>query len=205
MAAPKIYLTKKQRAVVDFVEQYAAEHGEAPTLAEIAENFGISRVSSLQHLRALEKKKVLKRARYTARSIEVRPEFVTRSRLPRVEFPCIGTISAGAPIEPVSGPSKVDVSAFFETRKDCALLRVKGDSMKDDQIRDGDFVIVEKREWAKDGEMVVALLPSGEATLKRHFRDGEGVRLQAANEGVEAIRVASVKIFGVVIGLLRKW
>lgn len=204
MAAPKVYLTKKQRAVVDFVEQYAAEHGEAPTLAEIAGHFGISRVSSLQHLRALEKKKVLKRARYVARSIDIRPEFVTRARTPRVEFPCIGTISAGAPLEPPTGPPKVDVSAFFETRKDCAILRVKGDSMRDDQIRDGDFVIVEKREWAKDGEMVVALLPSGEAMLKRYYREGDVVRLQPANPGVEPIRAAGVKVFAVVIGLLRR-
>lgn len=204
MAAPKVYLTKKQRAVVDYVEQYGAEKGEAPTLREIAQHFGISKVSVLQHLRALEKKKVLKRMPYAARSIDVRPEFVTRARLPRVEIPCVGTISAGAPMEPFPSPQGVDVASLFETRKECVLLRAKGDSMKDDAIRDGDYVIVERRDWARDGEMVVAVLPSGEATLKRLYREEGGVRLQPSNPDQAPLQVPSAKVYGVVIGLLRR-
>lgn len=204
MATAKVYLTKKQRAVIDFVEQYGAEKGEAPTLREIAAHFGISKVSVLQHLRALEKKKVLKRMPYTARSIDIRPEYVTRARLPRVEIPCVGTISAGAPIEPFPEPQPVEVSSLFETRKECVLLRAKGDSMKDDAIRDGDYVIVERRDWARDGEIVVAVLPSGEATLKRFFREESGVRLVAANPDVPPFRAPQVRVYGVMIGLLRR-
>lgn len=204
MAAAKVYLTKKQRAVIDFVEQYLAEKGEAPTLREIAAHFGISKISVLQHLRALEKKKVLKRMPYAARSIDVRPEYVTKARLPRVEIPCVGTVSAGAPIQPFPSPQGVDVSSLFETRKECVLLRAQGDSMKDDAIRDGDYVIVERRDWAKDGEIVIAVLPSGEATLKRFYREEGGVRLQPSNPELAPIRVAEAKVYGVVIGLLRR-
>lgn len=204
MAAPKVYLTKKQRTLIDFIEQYTAENGEAPTLQEIASRFRITKVTVFQHLRALEKKKVLKRSPYAVRGAHVQSEYVTRSRLPRLDVPVVGALSDGTPMEAFSSPKAFDLASLVETRKDCVLLRAKGDSMKADHVLDGDYVIVERREWAKDGEVVIAFLPGGEATLRRLHREEDGVHLESSNPDVPPVTVPEAKVYGVVVGLLRR-
>ena len=192
-------LTAMQKRVLEFMETYAEEHGRPPTVRETCRAFGIRSPNGIAvHIAALEKKGFLRRSRGLARGIEF-----TQPRGRR--FPLAGTIAAGRPVEAVPESGEVlDVSDFFR-RGDCYVLRVKGDSMVDDCIAEGDYVIVEPRKEAKDGEIVVALLPGNEATLKRFFREPDRVRLEPANAKMDPIYVNEVEIQGVVKGVVRKY
>ena len=197
-------LTPKQLRVFEFVRGFRSAHGYAPTLAEIAREFGVSKITVLQHLRALEKRGAIRRGRYQARSIEIRGP--KRSREGAMLLPLAGTIAAGRPIEAIEDQELVDVSEFIEGKADPFLLRVRGDSMIDEQIRDGDYVICERRTAAQNGETVVAIVAEGEATLKKFYRERGGrVRLQPANVGMKPLYPKTLEIRGVVIGVLRKY
>ncbi len=200
-------LTRRQRQIVDFFQEYTHDNGLSPTYEEIAEHFGVNKVTIFGHVSELERKGVLRRnKRGTSRNVQlVEPE----SPAPGYSHPSpvsiLGNIAAGGPIETIEEPEALDLAAMMPDDKDIYALRVAGDSMIDDAIADGDVVLVERREDARDGETVVAVLPDETCTLKRLYREEDRVRLQPANETMDPIYVEDVNVRGVVIGVLRKY
>lgn len=195
-------LTPKQLRILTLIRDYQRKHGYSPTMQEIAETLGVTKVTVFEHIGGLEKKGLLRRSRHRARSLELTP----RANLPDEtdgRLPLVGHIAAGAPIEALENPEMVDLSELFDTRHGAYLLKVRGDSMIDEQIRDGDLVVIERRDTARDGETVVALLEDGDATLKKFYREQGRIRLQPANPRYRPIYVDNVRIQGVVIGVLR--
>ena len=191
-------LTKKQARILEYIRDFIGSEGFAPTFEEIATQFGISAATVHEHVRALERKGAIRTERNRSRSIEVvespsRPSW-------RVE----GRIAAGLPIEAVE--DRFDMESFFASDRDCFLLEVKGQSMIEDHIQDGDYVMVERRETARTGETVVALIRGIETTLKRFFPEGDRVRLEPANAAMKPIIVPTddVRVQGIVIGVLRR-
>ena len=198
-------LTKRQREILDYLNEFIQQHGYAPSLEEIGKRFGLSSLATVhKHLTNLQQKGFIKRAWNRSRSVELMP-----SRLlgRTVELPLLGYVAAGAPIEAIVGNETIDVPETLAGNRDTYVLRVKGDSMIDEQIRDGDFVIVEDRKTAEYGETVVALLSGSDVTLKKFYRENGKVRLQPANVTIEPIIVAAeqVQVQGVVIGVMRKY
>lgn len=197
-------LTPKQLRVLTFIRDFTNARGYAPTMQELADEFGVSKVTVFEHIAALQKKGLLRRSRHKARSLRLSAHIDFPDE--RVTLlPLVGTIAAGAPIEAVEQGEALDLEEMFVSPHGNFALRVRGDSMIEDQICDGDFVIIEKRETARDGETVVALLPEGDATLKRFYRDARGIRLQPANPAYAPITVKDVRIQGVVVGVLRRY
>lgn len=195
-------LTPKQLRVLEHIRKFRDSQGYAPTLEEIARAFKVSKITVLQHLRALEKRGAIKRGRYQARSIELCGEPTARP----LQVPLVGAIAAGNPIEAIEEHEVLDLSELIAGRAEPFLLRVRGDSMIEEHIRDGDYVICERRYAAENGETVVAVLPSGEATLKKFFPEKDGrIRLQPANPQMSPIYADSVEIRGVVVGVLRRY
>ena len=201
----EIALTERQKEIVDFVRDYRARKGISPTQREICERFGFSSFGTLQkHIRLLLDKGALVRDWNKRRSLLIPAE---RATARAVELPLLGRIAAGSPIESLPGDETVSVPESLTRRGDHFVLRVRGDSMIEDGIHDGDLVVVQRRESAVNGEMVAALV-SGETTLKRFFRESAGIiRLQPANERLQPLLVdeSSVRIQGVVVGLMRKY
>jgi repressor LexA len=198
-------LTKRQREILDYLNEFIQQHGYAPSLEEIGKRFGLSSLATVhKHLTNLQQKGFIKRAWNRSRSVELMP-----SRLlgRTVELPLLGYVAAGAPIEAIVGNETIDVPETLAGNRDTYVLRVKGDSMIDEQIRDGDFVIVEDRKTAENGETVVALLSGSDVTLKKFYRENGKVRLQPANVTIEPIIVPAemVQVQGVVIGVMRKY
>ena len=149
-------LTKRQREILDFLNDFIQRHGYAPSLEEIGKRFNLSSLATVhKHLTNLQEKGFIKRAWNRSRSVELVP---TRSRHARVELPMLGFVAAGMPIEAIAGNETIAVPEDLVGRRDTYVLRVRGNSMIDEQIRDGDFVIVEDRKTASNGEMVIALL-----------------------------------------------
>jgi repressor LexA len=198
-------LTRRQREIYDFIRDFVAENGYSPSLEEIGAHFDLSSVATVhKHVQHLVDKRFLRKAWNRSRSIE--PVEPPSSGL--VSLPLLGTVAAGTPIEAVEVPETIDVPrSLISKRGESFVLRVSGDSMIDDQICDGDFVIVESRSEARDGETVVALVGGSDVTLKRLYRDGPSVRLEPANPALEAISVPAedVLVRGVVRGLIRRY
>jgi repressor LexA len=194
--------TVRQQQVLEFVRATLEERGIAPTLEEIATDLGgISRVSVLDHLRALERKGAIKRRQREARAIEILdPQYV-----PSRGVPLVGTIAAGTPILEASVREEVDLEEFLGVENSSFLLRVRGNSMIEDHICDGDLVLVESRTTARDGETVVAVVGE-EVTLKRLQRDRDRIRLEPANGALEPMvfPASDVRIRGVVRGVIRR-
>lgn len=201
-ASPDGMLTPKQMRVLKFIRDFRRQHGFAPTMQELADEFGVSKVTVFEHISALQRKGYLARSRHKARSLLLKEGIDFPDERP-TRLPLAGVIAAGRPIEAVEERESVDLEELFggEHR---FVLRVKGDSMVDDGICDGDLVVCEQRQVARDGETVVALLPDGEATLKRYYREKGGHRLQPANEKYEPLVVKELKIQGVAVGVLRR-
>ncbi len=198
-------LTKRQREIYDFVRSFVEEHGYAPSLEEIAGHFGLSSVATVhEHLSNLEAKGALRRDPNRSRAIElVRPGLATA-----VELPLLGRVAAGTPLEAILDDETIAVPEDLLGRGETFALRVSGDSMVDEHIADGDFVIVERRDTARDGERVVALIDGESATLKTLYHEADGsIRLQPANDRYPPQRYAAerVRIQGVAIGVLRKY
>jgi repressor LexA len=189
-------VTPRQLEVLRFVEDYTDRNGYSPTLQEIADRLRVTKVTVLSHLRQLEKARHVRRSYYRRRGIEV----VTRTR----RLPVIGRIAAGKPIDAIAHPGDLDVLGVLRENREYFALEVRGDSMVEDHIRDGDYVIAERRATAENGETVVALLEDGTATLKRFYREGRRVRLQPANPRMEPIVLDRVDVQGVVVGIFRK-
>jgi len=212
--------TDRSRQVYDFVRAYTARHGYAPKLREIADHLGIaSRGVVHRHLRALEEEGFIRIEPDRARGIRLSkgraaatrpfrvPGSVSAPSLAHFSLPLLGRIAAGRPIEAIPGEDEIDLSEFFVNR-DRFVLRVQGDSMIEDGILDGDMVIVEKRETAENGEIVVALIDGIEATLKRLQKNRDGsVTLRPANGHMPPMRypAARVRIQGVVVGQFRSY
>jgi repressor LexA len=198
-------LTRRQREIYDFIRGFVAEKGYSPSLEEIAAAFGLSSVATVhKHIHHLIEKRMLREAWNRSRSIEP----IEPATPGIVALPLLGRVAAGMPIEAIEVAETIDVPRELTAhRGDSFVLEVSGDSMIDDQIRDGDYVVVESRSEARDGETVVALVRGSDATLKKFYRDGPVVRLVPANAAFEPICVPAdeVQIRGVVRGLLRRY
>ncbi|MCK6456280.1 MAG: transcriptional repressor LexA [Phycisphaerae bacterium] len=194
--------TPRQAEILTYVRDYQKRTGYSPTLQEIGDYLGISKVTVFEHLTALEKRGLVRRGRHKARSMELADDLRLPNDRPSV-VPLAGRIAAGAAVEAVENPDTLDLETVFASRHGTYALQVRGDSMIDDQIRDGDYVIIERRSTAENGETVVALLENGEATLKRLYREKGRFRLQPANPKYAPMYVDRLTIQGVVIGVLR--
>lgn len=198
-------LTRRQREIYDYINGFVLEHGYSPSLEEIGGHFGLSSVATVhKHVHHLVEKGLLKKAWNRSRSIEP----VNQDEGGAVTLPLSGTVAAGAPIEAIEDNETLDVPRdLVPARGRSFALRVRGDSMIEDQIRDGDYVVLEERNEARNGETVVALIRGEDATLKRFYREGSQVRLVPANSSMQPIEVpaAEVEVRGVVCGLLRRY
>lgn len=198
-------LTRRQREIYDFIRRFVEEKGYSPSLEEIGAAFGLSSVATVhKHVQHLVEKRFLRKAWNRSRSVEP----IEQSGGGSLALPLLGSIAAGSPIEAVEVAETIEVPRELVPRRgESFVLRVRGDSMIEDQIRDGDYVIVESRPEARDGETVVALIRGEDATLKRFFRRGPSVRLEPANAAMKPIDLPAqdVQIRGVVRGLLRRY
>ncbi len=200
-------LTKRQREILNFLETYSESYGYAPSFEEIAAQFNYNSLATVhEHLSNLERKGYIRRNYNESRAIEILPS----DAYPRaVELPLLGLVAAGAPIEAVESSETIAVPESYVRRGGGHyVLRVRGNSMIDEQIRDGDFVVVHERKAADNGEMVIALLNGAGATVKKLYRERDGrIRLQPANDTVAPIYVheRDVAIQGIVVGVLRRY
>ncbi len=205
-----VILYNRQRQILDFIAQYIQRNGYSPTLQEIATSIGVSSLATVhEHLEAMEKKNVIKRWDGSVRGIEILDKSVSeRNSTPAVvDLPILGFIAAGQPIEPFTDPNASFgvPPSMVSSKKRNFVLQVKGESMIEAGIYDRDYVIVEQCEVAKDGDVVVALLDNGFATLKRYFKESTRIRLEPANSTMSPIFVTRVKIQGKVVGVVRKF
>ncbi len=196
-----MYLTKKQTAIFEFISDYILDRSYAPTMEEIGDAIGIAAVTAHEHVKALETKGVIRMERNRARSIEI----VRETSWP--DIPVMGRVAAGLPIEAVADRRSFDFASLFPDGEDCFILEVKGTSMIEDHIQDGDLVVVASKQTARAGETVVALIREEEATLKRFYPEGSKIRLEPANATMKPIIVPAneVRIQGVVLGVMRRY
>ena len=203
-------ITKRQREVYDFIAQFTHEKGYCPSFQEIGDGTGLSSLATVhKHISNLEKKGLLKRENNRSRSIDVLP---VRSRARKAlqaaatTFPLLGRIAAGRPVETFENPETISLDDITRQRE-VFVLEVRGDSMQDEHIVDGDYVMVEKSKTARNGDIVVALVDGSETTLKRFYREGDKIRLQPSNAAMAPIMVPaqSVQVQGKVVGILRKY
>ncbi|MGH9377750.1 MAG: transcriptional repressor LexA [Terriglobia bacterium] len=227
-------LTRRQKQVLDFLAEFITRRGYSPSFGEIGESLGLSSVATVhKHVENLERKGFIKRGYNRSRSIDVvampgpvpftkTPVHASSRKLvvlgaadrapdegvPKFEFPLLGLIAAGYPVEALPTAETFSLGDFAKGGGDIFVLKVKGDSMIDDHICDGDYILVERSSQAANGEIVVALIDGTDATLKRFFRESNGkVRLQPANSQMDPIVLParSVRVQGRVIGVLRKY
>jgi repressor LexA len=200
-------LTKRQREILNYLTVYTEQNGFAPSFEEIAENFGYNSLATVhEHLTNLERKGYIKRSYNESRAIEILPSDAS----PRaVELPLLGSVAAGMPIEALESNETFCVPDNMVGRGgNHYVLRVRGNSMVDEQIKDGDFVVVNQRERADNGEMVIALINGSSATVKKYYRERDGrIRLQPANETMQPIYVHEndISIQGIVVGVMRRY
>ncbi len=204
-------ITKRQRQVYDFIAEFIQQKQYSPSFEEIGEGLGLSSLATVhKHVSNLEKKGLLSRDYNRSRSIDLLPP---KGRLKQsmsvntgMVLPLVGRIAAGQPIEAIERPETISLADFTRS-KDVFVLEVRGESMQDEHIVDGDYVLVEKTKIAHNGDIVVALVEGSDATLKRFYREGDKIRLQPSNAKMKPIIVPArdVEIQGRVIGVLRKY
>lgn len=200
--------TAKQKAILEFIARSQQQRGVTPSLEEIGEEFGVHRVTIFQHVAALERRGALRRGSHMARSIEI----LDSDFLPKCPVRVEGRIAAGRPLEAVSDPEAILPEEILPDDGEHFALRVQGDSMIDDAICDGDLVIARRQSTARNGQVVVALLPGPggddvtlEATLKRWYRQADGrIRLEPANRSMHPVVVDRCEVQGVVVSVIRK-
>jgi repressor LexA len=200
-------LTKRQKEILDFIHGFIHEHGYAPSFEEIAHAFGYSSLATVhEHLSNLERKGYIRKSYNESRSIEMMPEEGTAAA---VGLPLLGAVAAGLPIEAIQDQESLTVPTdMVRPGKDNFVLKVEGNSMIDEQIRDGDYIVVSSQPTAEDGEVVVALVGGESATVKKLYREeGNRIRLQPANPAMDPILVDAddVAVQGVVVGLIRRF
>ena len=206
-SAGSMPLTKRQKEILDYIEVFIDDHGYAPSFEEIAESFGYSSLATVhEHLSNLERKGYIRKSYNESRSIELVGQ---QNGTPVLELPLLGAVAAGLPIEAIQDTETIAVPPdMVSRRRDNYVLRVEGNSMIEEQIRDGDYIVVQAQDNAEDGQMVVALVAGEAATVKKLYREEDGrVRLQPANPTMEPIFVDAndVRIQGVVVGVIRKY
>jgi repressor LexA len=207
-----VALTKRQKQVLDFIADFVDDNGYCPSYDEIAHGLNLASLATVhKHISALEAKNYLKRGFNQSRSLELTPRYLQEQRRRRpgaaVEIPLMGRIAAGAPVEAIEDKSTLNF-ADFAGSADTFALEVRGDSMIDDHICNGDVILLEKVAQANDGDIVVALVENSDATLKRFYREaGDMVRLQPANAALNPILVPakSVSIQGRLLAVMRKY
>jgi repressor LexA len=200
-------LYQKERKVLDFIIQYIDRRGYSPTLQEIADACGLKSPATVhEHIWYLIKKGYLKKTDGVSRSIEVINKDV-QIRNPEVNLPLMGFIAAGQPLEPYTDPDATFpiASSMISGKKSAYVLKVKGNSMIEDGIFDGDYVVVEHQDTADDGDIVIALLENGFATMKKFYKEATQIRLMPANASMQPIYATNVRIQGKVVGLVRKF
>jgi len=206
-------ITKRQREIYDFIARFVAEHGYSPSFEEIGDGTDLSSLATVhKHITNLEKKGLLKRDYNRSRSIDVLPPRGALKKSMEVaastamELPLMGRIAAGRPVEALQNPETISLADFTRS-KEVFVLQVKGDSMQDEAILDGDYILVEKTSVVRNGEIAVALVDGMESTLKRIYKEGDKVRLQPSNAAMQPVMVsaAAVQVQGRVIGVLRKY
>ncbi len=197
-------VTPRQLQILQFIRRWRERHGYSPTMQEIGDHFHLTKVTVFEHVNALEKKSLLLRGpKHSARSLQIHPDV----QFPDEQssgLPLVGRIAAGKPIEAIEDRQMLDFDELFARPGERFVLEVTGDSMVDEHICDGDYVICERRNTARNGETVVALLDDGETTLKRFYKEKGRIRLQPANPRFKPIYVDNVDIQGVVVGVIRK-
>jgi repressor LexA len=199
-------LTKRQREILTYLSAYSEQNGFAPSFEEIAEKFSYNSLATVhEHLTNLERKGYIKRNYNESRAIEILPSEAT----PRaVDLPLLGSVAAGMPIEMLENETFSVPESFVGRGGNHYVLRVRGNSMVEEQIKDGDFVVVNERRRADNGEMVIALINGNAATVKKYYRERDGrIRLQPANETMQPIYVHEndVTIQGIVVGVMRRY
>lgn len=202
-----ITLYKRQKQILDFIGQYIQKFGTSPTLQEIADALGVSSLATVhEHLQTLAKKGVIRRFEGAVRGIELLDKKIGHM-IDGIELPILGFIAAGSPIQPMTDPNATIrvASSMLSGKKRSFVLQVRGDSMIEEGILDGDFVVIEERKEASDGEIVVALLDNGLATLKKFFRESTRIRLEPANSAMKPIYAKNVTVQGTVVGLVRRF
>lgn len=206
-------LTRRQKEVMDFLAKFLEQHGYSPSYEEIATGLGLASLATVhKHIQALEAKQYLRRSYNHSRSLEIGERYFAEERARRPQgaeasIPLLGRIAAGAPVEAIANPEALQFSDFAGNESTFAL-QVRGDSMIDDHICSGDYVLVEKADSVRNGEIVVALVDGSEATLKRYFAESDGrVRLQPANASMAPIYVhpQALQIQGRVLAVMRKY
>lgn len=206
-------LTRRQKEVMDYLSSFIEKHGYSPSYEEIAAGLGLASLATVhKHVQALEAKQYLRRNYNHSRSLEIGDRFFAEEKArrpapPEAVIPLLGRIAAGAPVEAIPNPEALHFSDFVGNENTFAL-QVRGESMIEDHICSGDFVLVEKSDSVKNGDIVVALVDGAEATLKRYYAEPDGrVRLQPANSAMEPIFVdpAGLQIQGRVLAVMRKY
>lgn len=201
-------VTPRQLEILRIIRDGRREHGYSPTMQEIGDRLGLSKVTVFEHVEALLAKGLLHRgSQHKARSLRIADDVEFADERP-TRMPLVGRVAAGQPIEAIEDRETLDLESVFGTAAggggETFVLQVTGDSMIDEQIRDGDFVICRRGREARNGETVVALLENGEATLKKFYRERGRIRLQPANAAYKPIYAREVDVQGVVVGLVRK-
>ena len=204
-------ITRRQSELYDFLSRFVTENGYSPSYEEIKQGMGLSSLATVhKHVTNLEKKGLLTRDYNRSRSIDLLPP---KGKLKQsmsvntgIVLPLRGTIAAGQPIQAIENPETISLADFVRS-KEVFVLEVRGNSMQDEAILDGDYVLVESLKTAHNGDIVVAVVDKDDATLKRFYREGDNIRLQPSNATMKPIVVpaASVEIQGRVIGVLRKY
>jgi len=200
-----MYLTKKQKAILDFIKQYLSEHEVAPTYEEIARHFGYrSKGTVHKHITNLEEKGLIKKDWNRSRCLQI---VGNESENGHTELPLLGSVAAGEPIEAIENPERIPVPSDMVGNGDHYVLRVTGESMIEENIQDGDYVIVQPTERAENGKTVIALINGQDATLKKFYRENNTIHLRPANSEMSPITIPAenVRIRGLVIGVMRKY
>jgi len=202
-------LTPKQLRILQLIRDARIRKGYSPTMQELADQIGVSKVTVFEHVEALIKKGALVREPNKARSLSIADGVVVPDEGRPLRFPLVGKIAAGNPIERVADQEEVDLADILagpNTRHESTFaLKVEGDSMRDEGILDGDYVLIERTQVAANGDRVVALLPDGSTTLKTFFKEDDHIRLQPANPAFDPIRVKFCQVQGVVKGVVRRY
>jgi repressor LexA len=202
-------LTPKQLKILQLIRDWRVRRGFSPTMQELADEIGVSKVTVFEHVEALIKKGALVREPNKARSLSIADGIAVPDEARPLRFPLVGRIAAGNPIERVSNEEEIDLGEVLQAapgrQESTFALKVEGDSMRDEGILDGDYVLIERTQVAQNGDKIVALLPDGSTTLKTFYKEDDHIRLQPANPQFDPIRVKFCQVQGIVKGVVRRY